>query len=437
MDIVALEPPYDWTLLDAIAAEALTTNGRYVANTVAWLRRHPSEEQQTEAVRRAWQATPFALHAWAPAIERVELLAQSDGGDLVLHVVGADLPHAITQQAPFDDAFLDEAAQRLGGPLPSAVRHLARAAPGLSLDRRGALLRPTHLWESLGLVRRCARHWAEPRPKRAMLQTPEPRLAMYLMEVAEEPQGHAFLVDRAHAVWFFDHLEPTLTPCTVALDDFVAGYLADPDCLYDSDWLGFDQRRAVEVDLSDRAFVAWANGVERAWALLSNGARLACMARALERSDLRPLLARGDQEERAELQRLSALFAMIRTFAQTGAPLAEERVRAWLSDVEAFVHAAWARSFREEGYDLAQLVPPLRTALLACAQDGAALHKLRNALWDLAAPCTPCDIDRHRASLTSDLAALKAIDNAPPNSDGESIPAAFFERPLWAAPPRA
>lgn len=234
MEGVTLEPPYDRAMLEEICARAQERE-RDFHRALGWLETHSTAQAITYGIRSLWLKSSLPLSRWALDIEDFALCTNEDRSDLQIAARFRKDGHPpVRQMIPFTPTEYAQAVATFPCTPPEIVREIALTAPGLSLDDVGALVPARYL-----LYR-----FAETNEKtEGMHVTPEecvkykcvfPDPDRFLMEVANNGQGCAYVMDCEERVYYHDYGDlPGVILCTPSFDEMVRAYSVKPPVLWE------------------------------------------------------------------------------------------------------------------------------------------------------------------------------------------------------------
>jgi hypothetical protein len=437
-----IEAPFGQKRIKKAKTLAFKENKIEAVRILDWLLCHPTVEQMIEAVAEAWRPSSLPLRGWAESIAKVWLWMPDNSDDYALAVFLHKLPiRLVFQQAPLSQESLDGYLQSFPKPPPQILRELALAAPGLSFDSKSCLLPPRCVERRMKAVRTWVdRMFETDREIYGEARYSTGFLDRCLMEIVSDPHGNWFLLGLDESIWFWDHEEVIrLCPCSITLEQLITGYLADPDCLYDNDFLGLDQSVYVSAEplpgrLSDAERPLFHSDLREVSRPLPG---LACIAVSV-RGCLRALPSQHvsglpDTWQAIEAEMLAFLNSA-KQVSLTGDPVHPDGVKR--------VVKAAKRAPRVWDRIPSRLVGDLDCRLLS----GFAVPNLVQACL---APAEPDKIEeaiafcsnlmfRHRGNdkrslraAMQDVQYLLDLNLGSAGEMGKAVPPSFFERPLW------
>jgi hypothetical protein len=437
-----LEPPFDKKSLKDTRKLAVKENLGDLVRLLDWLLSRLDAQRLIDDIAKCWKSTSLPLRGWADDISAVRLWVPNGSDDCRLAVFLEKSPAKVVfQQVPPNQEALDGYVRSFPKPPPVVLQQLALAAPALSFDLRSYLLPPRCVETRMNAVRT----WVE-----RMFETDREIhgetlystgfLDRCLMEIASDPHGNWFLLGFDDSIWFWDHEEVIrLCPCRIELEQLITGYLADPDCLYDNDFLGLDPSVYVSAEslpqrLSDAERPLLHSDLREAKRPLPG---LACIALSV-RGCLRAMPSQHvdglPDEWRAIENEILAFLELAKQVSLTGNPVHPEGVKRVVKAAKQAPRAWDAIPAHLVGdFDCRLLsafaVPDLVQACLAPADP--------DKIEEAAASCSNVMFRRRGSDKRAlraafqDVQYLLGLNLGSAGQMGKPVPLAFFERPLW------
>lgn len=246
MGNLRLDPPFGHERLEKIEAISRKQNLNVEA-TARWLLEHGNARSMTSAIRNAWSGTKLPLRDWATSISCVEAWTTEKDGGLWLRVCFSEgKVESVAQSAPFDEKEFSDRVREFPAPVPSILKDLALAAPGLMIGDVGPVAARRFFEDRLGIVTawmECLQSTPE-RAEEVGVVFPDPRI--FLVEVATNGQALPYVLDTEGKLYFGEFPDlPGLIPCSVSLEEFIQTFFDDPDKIiapYDPGWATYPTR---------------------------------------------------------------------------------------------------------------------------------------------------------------------------------------------------
>ncbi|HOB76241.1 MAG TPA: hypothetical protein PKG54_17150 [Phycisphaerae bacterium] len=315
---------------------------------------------------------------------------------------------------------------------PAVVLDIAQAAPGLSINETGSVSSPRFFQERLGYT--CS--WFKdmgPSPEeceQAGLEYPDPDV--FLMEVAEDGIGNAFLVKKDGTLYMFEHEESLLRPCRTSVQDFLEAYFKSPEVIFDNEFLGV---QAVPADAVSSEMDVPIYKAYYAFLNLCNLGRLALAVRCMQRARPASHLPSMPRQWQAHSDQLDELIEACRQVCVSGAPLpahvAEEANAITRAAADRWCEKDLDAFWRMYGAGVFALVVQYVLNAAANIQDTEA------AEWAAGKACEGFANEGAEwwAAIHADIDYLDHCNLGAPGSVGKPVPHAFFERDLWPGSP--
>ena len=425
-----LEPPFHGRMLKKIARAFREEDRSDIADTIGWLLEHNSSAAISESLRSAWSASSLPLREWADQIDHAEAWVLNDDLKVAVHLVGSKSP-VVWQAAPIEHQRLQAIAGGFPQAVPEVMEQLALAAPGLSLNRIGALGEPRYFTNRLGYVTR----WLRKRDRESVIRRgydyPDPE--RHLMEVVANGIGDCYVLGVDDVIHFFDHEADGMVPCTVNLEELIEKYFDSPEDIIDPfgrEWA----EHPPEPQKSGPSSYPPTVTLHLRSAELPHLAAIALCVRGCERALPGHYLKAIPPDYREHNRLLHSIIERCREVVLTGKPCDSK----WAK------HAARrARRAGSEWNDLAETLESdyLATVLtfyalpalaVACSESSNAAA-IREALAWCSDIMTKRGDDPKAASRTAiwDMDYLLSLNLGAPGTSGRTVPAEFFDRPQW------
>lgn len=255
MTHIVLQPPFDRSQLARIASDWFARNHVDLSDAVRWLTRHDSGESMIKSMKMAWkQASLLPVCQWANHIDSVETITHESHGGLSLAIrIGGDQTRLVQQDVPFDHDVLHDCLSYFPVDIPSPLRDIAEACPGLKIDDVGPLASSAYFYRRLGHIAQ----WIQGREITTEICLEQacifPDPDVFLMELANNGEGSLYVLPRNESIYFYDCGDlPGLLPCSVSLEEFVNTFFEEPMRILDPYNTGWAEYPVSEEDQYDR-----------------------------------------------------------------------------------------------------------------------------------------------------------------------------------------
>lgn len=251
------------------------------------------------------------------------------------------------------------------------------------------------------------------------------------MEILTDSYGNWFLLGADLSVRFWDHeeLEQPL-PCRISLRELVLGYMQNPECVFDNEFLGLEVPASAPVQGIGTTQRSGLDRLRSAIPLLTNLACVAVAVRACQRE--RP--ARHFDQIPSWWSRFATVLdgatAMCQRVCLSGVAIDISQLRR----VEELVGEAQESWWQGAGFLSADVFPcdmyadAVRSAARAAASLSDGELARRTAMgWSQPLATEP---EAWRSLMLADIEYLLSAELGPSGSVGRPIPPEFFERPL-------